>query len=177
SGHMSRHSPDRESLRSYRSDLDGLRGLAIVPVMFYHYGLGGLSAGFVGVDVFFVISGFLITSLLLREIETGTFSIIEFYERRARRILPALFFVLAVTTALAFLVLLPVDLCNYGRSLIATTAFGSNIFFWRESGYFDRAAELKPLLHTWSLSVEEQFYILFPPFLWLISRLGRRRVI
>ena len=174
---MSRHSPHRESPLSYRPDLDGLRSLAIVPVMLYHYGLGGLSGGFVGVDVFFVISGFLITSLLLREIEAGGFSIIEFYERRARRILPALFFMLAVTTVLAFLVFLPVDLVNYGKSLIATTVFGSNIFFWREFGYFDRAAELKPLLHTWSLSVEEQFYILFPPFLWLISRLGRRRVI
>jgi peptidoglycan/LPS O-acetylase OafA/YrhL len=161
----------------YRPDLDGLRSLAILPVVFYHYGLSGVSGGFVGVDVFFVISGFLITSLLLRDIEAGDFSIIEFYERRARRILPALFFVLAVTTALAFLVFLPVDLGNYGKSLIATTAFGSNVFFWKEFGYFDRAAELKPLLHTWSLAVEEQFYIVFPLLLWLISRMGRRRVI
>ena len=161
----------------YRRDLDGLRSLAIVPVVLYHYGLGGLTGGFVGVDVFFVISGFLITSLLLREMEAGTFSIVEFYERRARRILPALFFVLVVTTALSLLVLLPVDLLNYGKSLTATAAFASNLVFWREFGYFDRAAEFKPLLHTWSLSVEEQFYILFPPFLWLISRLARKHLI
>jgi len=169
--------PAGERVRHYRRDLDGLRSLAILPVVFYHYGLGGLSGGFVGVDVFFVISGFLITSLLLREIEAGEFSIVEFYERRARRILPALFFVLVVTTALSLLVLLPVDLGNYGKSLTATTAFASNLFFWREFGYFDRAAEFKPLLHTWSLSVEEQFYILFPPFLWLISRLARKHLI
>jgi peptidoglycan/LPS O-acetylase OafA/YrhL len=160
---------------TYRPDLDGLRSLAILPVVLYHYGLG-LSGGFVGVDVFFVISGFLITSLLLRDIDAGHFSIVEFYERRARRILPALFFVLAVTTGLSLLVFLPVDLGNFGKSLTATSVFTSNVFFWREFGYFDRAAELKPLLHTWSLSVEEQFYILFPPFLWLISRVSRKHV-
>lgn len=171
------YSPADKPVAGYRPDLDGLRSLAILPVVLYHYGLGMLSGGFVGVDVFFVISGFLITSLLLREIDAGKFSMVRFYERRARRILPALFFVLAVTTALAVLVLLPIDLENYGKSLVATAGFSSNVFFWREFGYFDRAAELKPLLHTWSLSVEEQFYILFPPFLLLIARLGRRRLV
>src|SRR5713101_1313888 len=160
----------------YRPDLDGLRSLAILPVLLFHYGIRGLTGGFVGVDVFFVISGFLITSLLLRDIEDRNFSIIKFYERRARRILPALFFMLAVTTVLSVLVLLPRELSNYGKSLTAATAFVSNFFFWTESGYFDRAAEFKPLLHTWSLAVEEQFYILFPPFLWLISRWAKNHV-
>jgi peptidoglycan/LPS O-acetylase OafA/YrhL len=160
----------------YRPDLDGLRSLAILPVVLFHYSPGGLTGGFVGVDVFFVISGFLITSLLMRDIEDQNFSIIKFYERRARRILPALFFMLSITTILSVLVLLPRDLSNYGKSLTAATTFVSNFFFWREFGYFDRAAEFKPLLHTWSLAVEEQFYILFPPFLWLISRLSKKRV-
>jgi len=173
---MSLPSVTNKSPLQYRPDLDGLRSLAILPVVLFHYGLGGLTGGFVGVDVFFVISGFLITSLLLRDIEDRNFSIIKFYERRARRILPALFFMLAVTTVLSVLVLLPRDLSNYGKSLTAAIAFVSNFFFWREFGYFDRAAEFKPWLHSWSFAVEEQFYILFPPFLWLISRLTKKQV-
>ena len=173
---MATHGTSAKAPLHYRPDLDGLRSLAILPVVLYHYGATALRGGFVGVDVFFVLSGFLITSLLLRDIDAGRFSIVDFYERRARRILPALFFVAAVTTGLALLVFLPLDLANYGKSLAATTAFASNIFFWREFGYFDRAAEFKPLLHTWSLSVEEQFYILFPPFLWLISRAAKKYV-
>jgi peptidoglycan/LPS O-acetylase OafA/YrhL len=132
--------------------VDGLRALAIVPVVLYDYWPGSLGGGFVGVDVFFVISGFLITSILLRGIAQGQFSLVAFYERRARRILPAMFFMLAVTTLLSLGVLLPADLSHYGKSLVATTTFVSNVFFWQELGYFDRAAELKPLLHTWSLS-------------------------
>jgi peptidoglycan/LPS O-acetylase OafA/YrhL len=147
-----------------------------VPVVLYHYGFG-MPGGFVGVDVFFVISGFLITSLLLRDIDTGVFSIAAFYERRARRILPALFLMVPVVTALTLIVFLPVDLVSYGRSLVAATLFVSNVSFWREFGYFDRAAEVKPLLHTWSLSVEEQFYVVFPLFLWLVARIARRRTV
>src|SRR5207245_7608138 len=136
----------------YRPDLDGLRSLAILPVLLFHYGLGGLTGGFVGVDVFFVISGFLITSLLLRDIEDRNFSIIKFYERRARRILPALFFMLTVTTILSVLVLLPRDLSNYGKSLTADIAFVSNFFLWTEFVYFHPVAEFKSLLHTCSLA-------------------------
>jgi len=161
----------------HRPDIDGLRALAILPVVLYHCGLPGLRGGFVGVDIFFVISGFLITSILLRDIEAGRFSIVEFYERRARRILPALFVVLGVTAALALFVFLPVDLRELGKSLASTTLSGSNLFFWRQAGYFDRSAELKPLLHTWSLSVEEQFYIAFPILLWISVRLLGSRLV
>lgn len=123
-----------------------------------------------GVDVFFVISGFLITGILLRELQSGDFSVIRFYERRARRILPALFVMMAVSSIIAGLVLLPYELVTYGRGVIAVLVFASNILFWRESGYFSASSEENPLLHTWSLAVEEQFYIIFPLVLWLIWR-------
>jgi peptidoglycan/LPS O-acetylase OafA/YrhL len=159
--------------RQYRPDLDGLRALAVLPVLFFHFRLG-VPGGFVGVDVFFVISGFFITSLLLDELHEGKFSILKFYERRVRRILPALFALMIVTTIACWFLLLPADLEEYGKSLAATLGFGSNIYFWRDSGYFQTAADLKPLLHTWSLAVEEQFYIFFPPALWLVHRYARK---
>ena len=127
-----------------------------------------------GVDVFFVISGYLITSIILAEKEAGTFSLINFYERRVRRILPALFFMMAVSIPLSWLWLLPQDMKDFSQSLLAVSTFSSNILFWLESGYFDTAAELKPLLHTWSLAVEEQFYMLFPLLLLLTWRLGKK---
>ena len=136
-----------------------------------------LAGGFVGVDVFFVISGYLITSLILADLEKGRFSIIGFYERRARRILPALFLVMLVCIPFAWAWLLPVVMKDFSQSLVAVSVFASNIWFWRESGYFDTAAELKPLLHTWSLAVEEQYYVIFPLFLMLIWRLGRAWVL
>lgn len=160
----------------YRPDIDGLRSLAIIPVILYHYGVSALPGGFVGVDVFFVISGYLITGIVAKDISSRSFSLVTFYERRARRILPALFFMLAVVTALAAFVLTPGDMANFGRSLVATVLFVSNVFFWLNSGYFDPAAELQPLLHTWSLAVEEQFYLLFPPALFLLSTWLRRWV-
>jgi len=156
----------------YRAEIDGLRALAVLPVILFHAGFEWFSGGYVGVDVFFVISGYLITSIIISEMVEKKFSIINFYERRARRILPALFFVMAISLPFAWLWLSPSDLKDFGQSLIAVSTFSSNILFWSESGYFDTAAELKPLLHTWSLAVEEQYYILFPIFLMLTWPLG-----
>ena len=156
----------------YRAEIDGLRALAVLPVILFHAGFEWFSGGFVGVDVFFVISGYLITTIIISEMAEGKFSIVNFYERRARRILPALFFVMASCLPFAWLWLTPSDLKDFGQSLVAVSTFSSNILFWLESGYFDTAAELKPLLHTWSLAVEEQYYILFPIFLMLTWRLG-----
>jgi peptidoglycan/LPS O-acetylase OafA/YrhL len=164
-------------MMNYRREIDGLRALAVLPVILFHAGFATFSGGFVGVDVFFVISGYLITSIILAEKESGTFSLIKFYERRARRILPALFFVMATCIPFAWLWLLPNDMKDFSQSLVAVSVFASNILFWRESGYFDTAAELKPLLHTWSLAVEEQYYVLFPLFIMLTWRLGKRWIV
>lgn len=157
----------------YRPEIDGLRALAVLPVMLFHAGFQTFQGGFVGVDVFFVISGYLITSIILAELEAGRFSIVRFYERRARRILPALFLVMFVCLPFAWLWLLPPSMKSFSQSVAAVSMFASNILFWRTSGYFDSAAELKPLLHTWSLAVEEQFYVLFPICLMLAWRLGK----
>ena len=146
----------------YRAEIDGLRALAILPVILFHAGFEWFSGGFVGVDVFFVISGYLITTIIISEMDEGSFSLIDFYERRARRILPALFFVMLICVPFAWLWFIPSDLKDFGKSLIAVSIFSSNILFWLENDYFGTAAELTPLLHTWSLAVEEQFYILFP---------------
>ncbi|MFS8110609.1 acyltransferase family protein [Rhizobium jaguaris] len=158
----------------YRADIDGLRALAILPVVFYHAGIPGFGGGFVGVDVFFVISGFLMATLISGEIAGDDFSILRFYERRIRRIFPALFAVLVASSVAAWLLLMPVELEYFARSLKAAALFTSNIQFEKESGYFDIGAQMKPLLHTWSLAVEEQFYILFPLLLIAISRFARR---
>lgn len=146
----------------YRVEVDGLRALAIAPVILYHAGVGLFPGGFVGVDVFFVISGYLITGILIEERRAGTFSLRRFYERRARRILPALFVVVLAVLPFAWMWLSPRDLKDFAKSLIAVSTFSSNFLFWRQSGYFDVSSELKPLLHTWSLAVEEQYYIVFP---------------
>lgn len=150
--------------------MDGLRAVAVLPVMFFHAGLGFMSGGFVGVDVFFVVSGYLITSIILSEVSGGTFSYLGFYERRIRRIFPALFLVLAVSVPIALLVLVPEQLEDFGQSVIATATFVSNFFFYSEDGYFDGPADLHPLLHTWSLAVEEQFYLFVPVLLGLVVR-------
>ena len=146
----------------YRSEIDGLRALAVVPVILFHAGFPGFSGGFVGVDIFFVISGFLITSIILAEREAGTFTIAGFYERRARRILPALFFVMVCAIPFAWIWMPPKQLEEFAHSLIAVAGFASNFLFWGESGYFGTAAAEKPLLHTWSLAIEEQYYLIFP---------------
>ncbi len=157
----------------YRPDIDGLRAVAIVPVVLYHAGASWLSGGFIGVDVFFVISGYLIARLVDRDITAGTFSIARFYERRARRILPALLTVLAVTLALGWIWSFPRDLVSLSRSAFATLLFVSNVHFWAATDYFAPAAESLPLLHTWSVGVEEQFYLLFPLTMLLATRVRR----
>lgn len=161
------------SIIHYRPEINGLRALAVLPVILFHAGFETFRGGFVGVDVFFVISGYLITAIILKELQNGEFSLINFYERRARRILPALFLVIFICVPITWFLLLPPSLKSFSESLVAVSIFASNILFWRTSGYFDPASELKPLLHTWSLSVEEQFYILFPLFLLFISRMKR----
>ena len=157
----------------YRADIDGLRAVAIVPVLLYHAEVAGVGGGFVGVDVFFVISGFLITSLILAEIREESFSILQFYARRARRILPALFVVIAATLAVGSVLLLSTDFSDLVRSALSSVLFVSNVYLWSSSSYFASAAEMKPLLHTWSLAVEEQYYIFFPALLLFVIRRGR----
>ena len=160
----------------YRPEIDGLRALAVIPVILFHAGFELFSGGFVGVDVFFVISGYLITTILIDDIENKRFSIINFYERRARRILPAMFFVMLVCIPFAWMLMMPSQMKDFSQSLVAVSLFASNILFWRESDYFAAATEEKPLLHTWSLAVEEQYYVLFPIFLILAWRYGKNRV-
>ena len=160
----------------YRAEIDGLRALAVLPVILFHAGFEWFSGGFVGVDAFFVISGYLITTILIEDIENKRFSIVNFYERRARRILPALFFVMLACIPFAWMWMIPIQMKDFSQSFVAVSLFASNILFWRESGYFDLAAEEKPLLHTWSLAVEEQYYVLFPIFLILAWPFGKNRV-
>jgi peptidoglycan/LPS O-acetylase OafA/YrhL len=151
----------RAAHTGYRPDIDGLRALAVVPVLLYHAHLFGMRGGFVGVDIFFVISGFLITGILRSDVATGRFSLTRFYDRRIRRILPAYFVVALATTFAATFILPPQELTNYGRRLASSAAFVSNFFFAR-TGYFAPSSADNPLLHTWSLSVEEQFYVVWP---------------
>jgi peptidoglycan/LPS O-acetylase OafA/YrhL len=153
----------------YRADIDGLRAVAVLSVLAFHIGLIGFKGGFVGVDVFFVISGYLISSIIFAEIAGSRFTIAGFYERRIRRIFPALVAMLAVATVVAVVYLLPGELIDYAKSMLAATSSASNFYFWAHSGYFSSPTS-KPLLHTWSLAVEEQFYILFPLFLMLVRR-------
>ena len=155
---------------NYRAEIDGLRAFAVVPVVLFHAGFTTFSGGFTGVDVFFVISGYLITTLLIDDLDKARFSIARFYERRVRRILPALYLVVLLTLGLAIVLLTPDDLVRLAKSAVSTPIFLSNVFFWSERGYFGPATELTPLIHTWSLAVEEQFYILFPLFLFLTYR-------
>lgn len=159
----------------YRPDIDGLRAIAVLAVVLFHADFAAFGGGFVGVDVFFVISGYLITLLISKEIEEKRFSLIGFYERRARRILPALFMVILASFAVAPAALSPVHFADFRESVVAATLFFSNILFWQEAGYFDAPAVFKPLLHTWSLAVEEQFYIFYPLALLFIARFGGGR--
>ena len=163
----------------YRPDIDGLRAVAIIPVVLFHFRVAPFAGGFVGVDVFFVISGFLITSIIFPEVLAGKFSIAVFYERRVRRLFPALFTVLIVSTIAAVFLLLPRDLASFSKSLASAALFGANVYYFRTAGYFDTPSELKPLLHTWSLAVEEQFYIVYPAMLVLTYRFfkGRARAV
>ena len=159
---------------TYRPEIDGLRAVAVLPVILFHAGLPFFEGGFIGVDIFFVISGFLITSIILNELQHNKFSLLKFYERRARRILPALFVMILLFTPLCWHFMLPGEFKRYSMSIVATLLFASNILFWRESGYFHPDSEEKPLLHTWSLAVEEHYYILFPLFMMFFWFLGKR---
>jgi peptidoglycan/LPS O-acetylase OafA/YrhL len=159
----------------YRPDIDGLRALAVIPVVFYHVGIAGFAGGFVGVDIFFVISGYLICRMIDGDIRNGTFSIGNFYKRRILRILPALFVMFLVTSVLAYLYCLPVELEDYSKSLASAVGSVSNVYFAETTGYFDAPAETKPLLHTWSLGVEEQFYFIVPLLMLVAYRLLPRR--
>lgn len=161
----------------HREEIDGLRAVAVLPVILFHARLPGFSGGFVGVDVFFVISGFLITGLILEEQARGDFSLLRFYERRARRILPALYFVLAVSMPFAALLMWPDELRNFGQYLVSVILFVSNIRLWLTTDYFSPDADLNPLLHTWSLGVEEQFYMLFPLALMVAWRWAGRAAV
>src|SRR5580704_11212964 len=158
-------SPANTTKTSYRPDIDGLRAVAVLLVLAYHIGIHRFRGGFVGVDVFFVISGFLIGSIILSELDASRFSIVSFYERRVRRIFPALAVLLLCTSLLATKFLLPSELVDYGKSLLAATFSFSNVLFLHQEGYFNLPAATKPLLHTWSLAVEEQFYVFLPLFL------------
>jgi peptidoglycan/LPS O-acetylase OafA/YrhL len=159
----------------YRADIDGLRALAVVPVLLYHAGVPGFPGGFVGVDIFFVISGYLICGMIDEDIRKGSFSLGNFYKRRILRILPALFVMFLVTSILAYLYCLPVELEDYAKSLASALGSVSNIYFAGTAGYFDAPAETKPLLHTWSLGVEEQFYLIVPLLMLLAWRIAPKR--
>ncbi len=161
---------------TYRGYIDGLRAVAVLAVLFYHADIG-FPGGYVGVDVFFVISGYLITGLILKEIDGGHFHIVEFWERRMRRILPALTAVVGFSLVAGWFLLMPRDFQKLGQSASAQAMLLANVYFWRESGYFAQAAEVKPLLHTWSLAVEEQFYLLFPLFLIGLKRFSRASLV
>ena len=163
----------RPSTPRYRADIDGLRAVAVLLVFAYHLGTVRVRGGFVGVDVFFVISGYLIGSIILSEIDRGKFSLLSFYERRVRRILPALFVMLAVCALLAYEFFLPAELNEFAKSFLAATFSFSNFLFCHQTGYFEGGAAMKPLLHTWSLAVEEQFYIFLPLFLMVVSRYSK----
>jgi peptidoglycan/LPS O-acetylase OafA/YrhL len=161
----------------YRAEIDGLRALAVLPVILFHAGFELFSGGYVGVDVFFVISGYLITTILIEDIERDRFSILNFYQRRARRILPALFAMVIVCIIVGWFVLTPYFYRDLFQTTVSISVFASNILLFLKSGYFTTVSELKPFLHTWSLAVEEQYYLVFPIFLIFVWRLGRSRVL
>jgi len=161
----------------YRKEIDGLRALAVIPVIFYHSGFLIFQGGFIGVDIFFVISGYLITSIIIKDIHSKNFSVLNFYERRIRRILPALFFMMLCTLPFAYKFMNPSNLKEFSEGIIASSTFWSNFLFYSQTDYFGIAAEINPLIHTWSLSVEEQFYIIFPVFFFLLWKLRIKRIL
>ncbi len=160
----------------YRPDIDGLRAVAVLAVIAYHFRISAFHGGFIGVDVFFVISGYLISAIIQQDIHAGKFSLISFYERRVRRIFPALIAVLIATAIVGYFIFLPAELINYAKSQLAALFSVSNFYFWKQSGYFSAPVETKPLVHTWSLAVEEQFYIFLPIFLYLANRYFKKHL-
>ena len=163
------------SAKSYRPDIDGLRAIAVSAVLLFHCGVPGFSGGFVGVDIFFVISGFLITGHIADDINADRMSILNFYERRIRRIVPALFVTLILATLASAFLLLPSYMANESAALLASATAVSNIYFWKSSNYFAADSAFQPLLHTWSLAVEEQFYLIIPLLMTVFKGLFRRR--
>ena len=161
---------------NYRDDIDGLRAIAVIGVIFYHFGIGNLTGGYVGVDVFFVLSGYLIGGITFRQLDKSQFSFTTFYFRRIRRLFPVYVFVMLATFLVAYFIMLLIDFREFGQSIFASTIYASNILFYLEAGYFDSASHLKPLLHTWSLSIEEQFYLIFPFLAWLTRNYSSRWV-
>ena len=156
---------------SYRPEIDGLRAIAIVPVVLFHFDFAAVSGGFVGVDIFFVISGFLIGGILWNELqETGRISLGRFFMRRIRRLAPAYYVMVFITFVAGWFILLPFEFRELGKEILAATVYFSNVYFWMEAGYFDALAGERTLLHTWSLAVEEQFYLVFPILLILLAR-------
>ncbi|HEY2110890.1 MAG TPA: acyltransferase family protein [Dongiaceae bacterium] len=164
----------QSAARPYRSDIDGLRAVAVLAVVAFHVKFSAFPGGYIGVDVFFVISGYLIGSIILEEVAAGGFSLLAFYERRVRRIFPALAVLLLLLSVPAYLYLLPNELTAYGGSVLAATFSVSNFYFLLHTGYFAAPAYHLPLLHTWSLAIEEQFYIFLPLFILLLHRLAPR---
>ncbi|MEO0367684.1 MAG: acyltransferase family protein [Pseudomonadota bacterium] len=163
---------DSQPHLNYRPDIDGLRALAIIPVLIFHAFPSLMQGGFIGVDIFFVISGFLISSIILRNLDAGTFSFTDFYSRRVRRIFPALITILLFVLIFGWFALLADEYKLLGQHVAASAAFVQNFMLWQEAGYFDVSSDLKPLLHVWSLAIEEQFYLIFPLLLWAAWRLG-----
>ena len=154
----------------YRADIDGLRALAVLAVILFHTFPNELPGEFVGVDIFFVISGYLITQIILEELVSGNFTAASFYARRIRQIFPALIIVLVATFAFGWLYFLPMELLSLGKNILASALFSANLMLLSEVSYFDVAAHMKPLLHLWSLGIEEQFYLVWPLLLWLLPR-------
>jgi peptidoglycan/LPS O-acetylase OafA/YrhL len=167
---------DRNHARAFRADIQGLRAIAVLSVVLYHANPNWMPGGFVGVDIFFVISGYLIAGILMGELERKQYSLVGFYERRVRRLFPALFVMLAYAAAAGALLLPPDAYNGFAKDAFATIFFVSNVTYYFQAGYFDPEAQLKPLLHTWSLAVEEQFYLLFPPLLAGLYAIARKRV-
>ena len=150
----------------YRADIDGLRAIAVLSVISFHAFPNWIKGGFIGVDIFFVISGYLISTIIFSNLENNCFNFIEFYNRRIKRIFPALILILFFCLTMGWFTLFADEYKQLGKHTLGGTSFASNFVFWKESGYFDNTAESKPLLHLWSLGIEEQFYIIWPLLLW-----------
>jgi peptidoglycan/LPS O-acetylase OafA/YrhL len=161
----------------YRPEIDGLRAIAVIPVILFHAGFSAFKGGYVGVDIFFVISGYLITRIIIDDLMSGKFTFSQFYWRRAKRILPVLFFIMICCIPFAWIWMMPSEFKNFSQSLIAVNLFVSNFTFWLNTGYFAPVSGNMPLLHTWSLAVEEQYYLFFPPLLLLIWRYCRKALL
>lgn len=157
-------------MKNYRADIDGLRAIAVLSVILFHFEYSWFSGGFIGVDIFFVISGFLITNVIVQSHITSRFSFLDFYERRIRRLFPAMTAILVFTLIFGYFFLLPTEFATLAKHQIGALAFAANVVFWRSAGYFTDSAETLPLLHLWSLGVEEQFYFIFPILLIMLTK-------